>query len=85
MLGPLPHDGEKGQVDTRSASPMYTLQSLHSSPIRHEVDLSSSRGEGRRRKEGVLVAGGGGAGREEREAGASLVSSRGRTPLPSSP
>lgn len=27
--------------------PMYTFHSLHSSPIRHEVDLSSSGGDGR--------------------------------------
>lgn len=66
--------GEKAGGHEVGKSYVHTSQSLRSSPIRHEVDLSSSRGEGRRRQGGERAVQGG----DEREAGASLVSSGGR-------
>ena len=69
---PAGSEGRAGQIQV-SKSYVHILQSLHSAPIRHEVDLSSSGGDGERRAEGVCAGQG-----EEREAGASLVSSRGR-------
>lgn len=45
--GRSPWGLKKGRGGYRSSSPMYTSYSLHPSPIRHEVDLSSSGGDGR--------------------------------------
>lgn len=82
VLGAPPEgSGERAGGYKVCKSYVHTLQSLHSSPIRHEVDLSSSRGEGRKRKEGECAVQKVG----EEEAGAGPVSSRGRAPRPSSP
>lgn len=67
MLGHLPW----------APGPMYTFHSLHSSPIRHEVDLSSSGGDGRGGERTVE-----GGGREEGQDQTCLL---GRAPLPPSP
>lgn len=69
---PAGSEGRAGRIQV-SKSYVHILQSLHSAPIRHKVDLSSSGGDGQRRAEGVCSGHG-----EEREVGASLVSSRGR-------
>lgn len=70
--------GERaGRGHRGSESYVHAVQSLRSSPFRHEVDLSSSGGEGRRRREGELAVQGG-----EGEAGARPVSSGGKAPPP---
>ena len=76
---PAGSEGRAGWIQV-SKSYVHILQSLHSAPTRHEVDLSSSGGDGQRRAEGACAGQG-----EEREAGASLLSSRGKGLFPASP